>query len=101
MTGARDTRVPPPRNEHPARRPGTDGAVVIVAGRSIVVNDRTGTLFAGIDWASRTHAACVVDARGAVRARFEIPSTGKSFAGLVRRLVKLEVSGVAIERGDG
>ena len=58
-------------------------------------------LFAGLDWASKTHAVCVVDATGKVRAQFEIPNTGKSFTGLIKRLVKLNVAGVAIERGDG
>jgi transposase len=38
---------------------------------------------------------------GAIRARFEVPNTGKSFAGLVRRLVKLTARSVAIERPDG
>ena len=57
--------------------------------------------YAGIDWATRTHAVCVVDQTGAIRARFEVPNTGKSFAGLCRRLGKLGVAGVAIERPDG
>ena len=38
---------------------------------------------------------------GTIRARFEIANTGKSFIGLVRRLGKLAVVGVAIERPDG
>ena len=58
------------------------------------------TTFAGIDWASKTHAVCVLDAAGAVRARFEVPNTGKTFTGLVRRLAKLDAC-VAIERCDG
>ena len=57
--------------------------------------------FAGIDWASKTHAVCVVDGRGEIRARFEIANTGKTFTGLVKRLTKLSVNGVAIERCDG
>jgi transposase len=57
--------------------------------------------FAGIDWASKTHAVCVVDGRGDIRARFEIANTGKTFTGLVKRLTKLSVDGVAIERCDG
>jgi transposase len=56
--------------------------------------------FAGIDWASKTHAVCVIDKHGAVRARFEVPSTGKSFTALVRRLARLNAQ-VATERGDG
>ena len=58
-------------------------------------------LYAGIDWASKTHAVCVVDDHGRIRARFQVPNTGKGFGGLVRRLVKLGVTGVAIERPDG
>jgi transposase len=62
---------------------------------------RTTRLFAGLDWASKTHAVCVVDNDGVIRARFEIPNTGKTFAGLVKRLTKLGAAGVAIERCDG
>jgi transposase len=61
----------------------------------------TTRLFAGLDWASKTHAVCVLDGHGAIRARFEIPNTGKTFTGLVKRLTKLGVAGVAIERCDG
>lgn len=60
-----------------------------------------GVLFAGLDWASKTHMVCVVDDTGAIRVRFEIPNTGKSFTGLVKRLAKLAVAGVAVERCDG
>jgi hypothetical protein len=59
-----------------------------------------GSLFAGVDWASKTHAVCLVDDTGQVKIRFEIPNTGKTFTGLVKRLAKLNVSGVAIERCD-
>jgi transposase len=65
------------------------------------MKNRTARLFAGIDWASSTHAVCVVDQDAAIRARFEIVNTGKTFTGLVKRLTKLAVAGVAIERGDG
>jgi transposase len=58
-------------------------------------------LYAGIDWASQTHAVGVVDDQGGIRARFQVPNTGKGFGGLIRRLVKLQVAGVAIERPDG
>ncbi len=60
-----------------------------------------GRLFAGLDWASKSHMVCVVDHAGAIKARFEIPNTGKTFTGLVKRLTKLAVEGVAIERCDG
>jgi transposase len=55
----------------------------------------------GLDWADRSHAVCVVDEAGGIRARFEIENAAKTFSGLVRRLVKLQVAGVAIERPDG
>lgn len=56
---------------------------------------------AGIDWATKAHAVCVVEDDGVIRARFEVANTGKSFAGLVKRLVKLGVEAVGIERPDG
>jgi transposase len=65
------------------------------------VKEGTSKLFAGLDWASKTHAVCVVDGQGGIRARFEIPNTGRSFTGLVKRLTKLRVESVAIERCDG
>lgn len=60
-----------------------------------------GKLFAGLDWASRTHMVCVVDDAGQIKIRFEIANSGKTFAGLVKRLTKLGVEAVAIERCDG
>ena len=58
-------------------------------------------LYAGIDWATRTHAVGVVDDHGGICARFQVANTGKGFGGLIRRLTKLQVAGVAIERPDG
>ncbi len=58
-------------------------------------------LFAGIDWASKNHMICVVDEIGGIVVRFEIANTGKTFTGLIKRLTKLGVEGVAIERSDG
>lgn len=60
-----------------------------------------GRRLAGIDWATNTHAVCVLEPDGGIRARFDVPNTGKSFGGLVRRLGKLGVADVAIERPDG
>lgn len=62
---------------------------------------KAGGRLAGIDWASKTHAVCVLEPDGVIRARFEIPNTGKSFAGLLKRLARLGVADVAIERPDG
>jgi transposase len=57
--------------------------------------------YAGIDWATKTHAVCVVDQAGQIRARFQVPNSGKGFTGLIKRLGSLGVAGVAIERSDG
>lgn len=66
------------------------------------MSTRTHTrMYAGIDWATKTHAICVVDDQGTIKVRFEIPNTGKTFTGLVKRLTQLSVEGVAIERCDG
>ena len=56
---------------------------------------------AGLDWASRLHAVCVLDPDSQVRAHFEVPHTGSELRGLTRRLVRLGVGQVAIERPDG
>jgi transposase len=61
----------------------------------------TTTLFAGIDWASKTHMICIVDDTGRIKIRFEIANTGKTFTGLLKRLTRLRVAAVAIERCDG
>jgi transposase len=95
-------RVGPPRSEHPGRLPDTDGAVSIITGRTGQMSTEDNRkLFAGIDWASKTHMICVVDDHGTIAVRFEISNTGKTFTGLVKRLTKLGVEGVAIERCDG
>jgi len=57
--------------------------------------------YAGVDWASRSHAVCVVDERGEALERFEVEHTEPGLRTLGRRLVKARVSRVAIERPDG
>lgn len=58
-------------------------------------------LWAGIDWASVAHSVCVVDDHGGIRARFDVSHRAKPLVGMAKRLVKLRVSAVAIERPDG
>jgi hypothetical protein len=41
------------------------------------------------------------DQAGQIRARFQVPNTGKGFTGRIKRLGSLGVAGVAIERSDG
>src|SRR4051794_35571440 len=89
-------RVGPPRNEHPGRLPDTDGGPILAGRRASVKHESP--LFAGLDWASKTHAVCVVDDHGQIKVAFEIANTGKTFTGLIKRLAKLKVRGVAIER---
>lgn len=57
--------------------------------------------FVGLDWASRVHALCVIDERGAIAARFEIEHTDVGLTQLIVRLKKLGEITVAIERPEG
>jgi len=57
--------------------------------------------FAGLDWASRTHAACVIDEHGGVHLRFEINHDAAGLAELSRRLRSAGVTAIAIERPSG
>jgi transposase len=60
--------------------------------------------FVGLDWASREHAVCVVDGRGAVVAQFTIVHTAAGMAELAARLTKLAPPAelrIAIERPTG
>jgi transposase len=57
---------------------------------------------AGIDWASQTHVCCVIDdTEGRVLERFDVAHDASSLRAMTKRLVRANVSGVAIERGDG
>ncbi|MBV9059817.1 MAG: IS110 family transposase [Pseudonocardiales bacterium] len=60
-----------------------------------------GGVVAGIDWASRDHAVCVVDMAGRVRDRFTAAHDKAGIAGLSARLRENGAAEVAIERGDG
>ncbi len=57
--------------------------------------------YAGVDWASRSHAVCVVDERGQAVERFEVEHSELGLRTLGRRLTKAGVTRVAIERPDG
>jgi Transposase len=62
------------------------------------------SFFAGIDWAAGTHAVCVLDSCGHVKAQFTIAHSAAGFASLIRRLARLgdpATTPVAIERPDG
>jgi transposase len=55
----------------------------------------------GIDWASETHALCVVDAAGARISERLVDHSEAGISALCRELVGLGVGRVAIERPDG
>jgi transposase len=57
--------------------------------------------FAGLDWASRTHAVCVIDPQGSVRERLEVAHDAAGLAHLVRRLKRWDSPPIAIERPSG
>ena len=60
--------------------------------------------FAGLDWASRTHAVCVVDEQGSVVDRFDFAHDAAGLAECRRRLDRFNAGGavaVAIERPSG
>jgi len=59
------------------------------------------TRYAGVDWASRAHAICVVDEHGTALERFAVEHSGPGLRTLGRRLAKAGVARVAIERPDG
>lgn len=59
------------------------------------------TFFAGLDWASQTHAICVVDERGAVRLQVEVAHNAAGLAELRKKLSGFGAVPVAIERPSG
>jgi hypothetical protein len=58
-------------------------------------------VFAGLDWASRLHAVCVIDERGVVRLQCEATHDAAGLAELMRRLHAAGVERIAIERPSG
>lgn len=59
------------------------------------------TFFAGLDWASQTHALCVIDEHGAVSEHFDIAHDAAGLAELRRRLTAAGSPPIAIERPSG
>ena len=57
--------------------------------------------FAGLDWASRTHAVCVIDERGSVHLQFEVTHDAPGLAEMCRKMRSAGVAAVAIERPSG
>ena len=57
--------------------------------------------FGAVDWATETHAACVVDERGAVVDEFDIDHTSDGLRTLCQQFVASGARRIAIERPDG
>ena len=62
------------------------------------------TYFVGLDWATREHAVCAVDERGAVVARFTVAHSAAGMTDLMARLTRLAPPAelrISIERPSG
>jgi transposase len=59
------------------------------------------SVFAGLDWASRTHAVCVIDERGSVCKQWDVTHDADGLRGLAGQLRALHVLRIAIERPSG
>lgn len=59
------------------------------------------TFFAGLDWASQTHAVCIIDQHGAVRERLDVTHNAAGLAELERCLRRWGCPPIAIERPSG
>lgn len=59
------------------------------------------SVFAGLDWASRIHAVCVIDEHGTVCNQWEVSHDADGLRELVRQLRVLRVVRIAIERPSG
>lgn len=57
--------------------------------------------FAGLDWASQSHALCIIDERGEICERLEIEHNAAGLARLQRRLAHFGRPRIAIERPSG
>lgn len=57
--------------------------------------------YAGVDWASTSHAICVVDEEGVIVDRFAVAHRAADLGAMCRRLGRLGVCRVGIERPDG
>ena len=60
------------------------------------------TFFAGLDWASRTHAVCVIDEHGSVRSAWRSPTMPQGLADSAAASAPLaQPALIAIERPSG
>lgn len=59
------------------------------------------SVFAGLDWASRIHAVCVIDEHASVCKQWEVAHDADGLRDLMRQLRALHVVRIAIERPRG
>src|SRR5512145_2352824 len=86
-----------PVNELAARPSGTRSLTPTIGRLSMA----SWSYFAGIDWASRTHALCVIDATGRVVLRLDVAHTQEGIERIVRQLKSFKSLVIAIERPSG
>jgi hypothetical protein len=60
-----------------------------------------GGVFAGIDWATADHVACVADMAGRIKDRLSAAHDKAGLGAMITWLRRAGASEVAIERGDG
>jgi hypothetical protein len=58
-------------------------------------------VYAGLDWASREHAVCVIDERGVVSKQWEVAHDADGLRALMEQLRALHAHRIAIERPSG
>lgn len=68
---------------------------------SVTEMERSARPTAGVDWAWEDHAVAIVASDGEVIGRFTVGHCAAGLRDLVRRLLRAQVQGVAIERPDG
>src|ERR1700683_531312 len=79
----------------------SEEAVMKYAPTQVLPDVPAGRVFAGIDWATADHVACVVDMAGRVTDRFSAAHDRAGIDALIFRLRRRGASEAAIERGDG
>ena len=57
--------------------------------------------FAGLDWASKAHALCIIDERGRILEEVDVGHNAEGLAALARRVTRFKALRLAIERPSG
>src|ERR1700683_4922897 len=104
QTGNSGTRRRAPVSDRPGASLDAAGPSLPPRGVTVSLALPEALFFTGIDWATETHAVCVMDAGGTITAEFMIEHSADGIALLVRRLARCGEAArmpVAIERPNG